>query len=105
MFNVRRRLSRMPTAARYGTLAAAVALSAAVLVPVTAAASPGTPTSGRQPADLGWSGAPRLDHVFIIMLENHEADHVIGDPSAPFITSLAHHFGVATKYYGGDPHE
>ena len=94
MFNVRRRLNRMPTAARYGTLIAAVALAAGVLVPMTAAASPAKPTG------LGGSGTPRLDHVFIIMLENHEADHVIGDPSAPYITSLAHQYGVATNYYG-----
>jgi hypothetical protein len=42
----------------------------------------------------------RLDHVFIIMLENHAADHVIGDPKAPFITSVAHRYGTATHYYG-----
>jgi hypothetical protein len=38
--------------------------------------------------------------VFIIMLENHAADHVIGDPNAPFITSLARKYGTATRYYG-----
>ncbi len=42
----------------------------------------------------------RLDHVFIIMLENHAADHVIGDPNAPYITSLASTYGQATNYYG-----
>ncbi len=97
MFNMRRRLSRMPTAARYGTLMAAVALAAGILVPVTAAASQAAPAN---PAGLGRNGTPQLGHVFIIMLENHEADHVIGDPSAPYITSLAHEYGVATKYYG-----
>lgn len=42
----------------------------------------------------------RLDHVFIIMLENHAADHVIGDPNAPFITALASTYGQATDYFG-----
>ena len=42
----------------------------------------------------------QLDHVFVIMLENHEADHVIGDPAAPYITSLASAYGQATDYFG-----
>ena len=51
-------------------------------------------------------GAARLDHVFVIMLENHSAANVIdnkdadGKLTAPYITSLAHKFGVATQYYG-----
>jgi hypothetical protein len=54
---------------------------------------------GRQTSGGPGSGH-RLDHVFIIMLENHAADHVIGDPHAPFITSLAGRYGTATHYYG-----
>src|SRR5579872_757498 len=34
------------------------------------------------------------------MLENHEADHVIGDPNMPYLTSLASQYGVATDYFG-----
>jgi hypothetical protein len=45
-------------------------------------------------------GTSRLDHVFIIMLENHAADHVIGDPAAPYLTSLASTYGQATDYFG-----
>jgi phosphatidylinositol-3-phosphatase len=45
-------------------------------------------------------GRTSLDHVFIIMLENHAADHVVGDPNAPFITSLASTYGQATDYFG-----
>ena len=48
MFNVRRRLNRMPTAARYGTLIAAVALAAGVLVPMTAPRA--------RPSRLAWAG-------------------------------------------------
>jgi phosphatidylinositol-3-phosphatase len=100
MTTVRQRLSRMNAASRYGILAAVVALAAGILVPVAAAASTAAPTAAGQPGSPGWRGGPRLDHVFVIMLENHEADHVIGDPNTPFITSLARQYGVATKYYG-----
>src|SRR5581483_1694598 len=43
---------------------------------------------------------PRLGHVFIIMEENHAADHVIGDPNMPYTTALANRYGLATNYYG-----
>ncbi len=54
--------------------------------------------------------AQRLDRVFIIMMENHGFDEVIGqaDPSnssgatllTPFTTSLAQNYGLATYYFG-----
>ena len=34
------------------------------------------------------------------MLENHSQQSVIGDPNAPYITSLAQQYGQATNYYG-----
>jgi hypothetical protein len=42
----------------------------------------------------------RLGRVFIIMEENHAADHVIGDPNMPYTNSLANRYGLATSYYG-----
>ncbi|MGH8960384.1 MAG: alkaline phosphatase family protein [Jatrophihabitantaceae bacterium] len=43
----------------------------------------------------------RLDHVFVIMEENHAQDHVIGDTtSMPFTNMLASTYGQATNYYG-----
>ncbi len=42
----------------------------------------------------------RLDRVFIIVLENHSQNSVIGDPNAPFITSLAQQYGEAANYFG-----
>ena len=51
-------------------------------------------------------GEARLDHVFVIMLENHSAANVIdnkdanGTLTAPYITSLAHKYGTATQYFG-----
>jgi phosphatidylinositol-3-phosphatase len=74
--------------------AAALALTAGALA-ATAGSSYGA-TAGAG----GGSAARGLDHVFIIMLENHEADHVIGDPNMPYLTSLASQYGVATDYFG-----
>ena len=42
----------------------------------------------------------RLDRVFIIVLENHSAKSVIGDPNTPYITSLAQQYGEAANYFG-----
>jgi hypothetical protein len=47
-----------------------------------------------------------LDHVFVIMLENHSQHSVIdqrdasGNLVAPYITELAHRYDLATNYYG-----
>ncbi len=43
---------------------------------------------------------PALDHVFVIMLENHSQSSVIDDANAPFMTSLAHTYSMADQYYG-----
>jgi hypothetical protein len=45
-------------------------------------------------------GRGHLNHVFVIMLENHSKNGVIGDPNAPQITALASRYGEAGKYYG-----
>jgi hypothetical protein len=31
-------------------------------------------------------GVPALDHVFVIMLENHNSNQIIGNSQAPFIS-------------------
>jgi len=42
----------------------------------------------------------RLDRAFVIVLENHSQQGVVGDANAPYITSLAATYGNATGYYG-----
>src|SRR5712691_2618449 len=42
----------------------------------------------------------RLDRAFIIMLENHSKQSVIGDPNTPIITALAQKYGEAANYFG-----
>jgi hypothetical protein len=45
--------------------------------------------------------APKnLQHIFVIMLENHSKSSVIDDANAPYITSLAHTYATAANYYG-----
>ena len=34
------------------------------------------------------SGIPHLDHVFVIMMENHAYDQIVGNPSSPFTNKL-----------------
>ena len=70
-----------------GGLVAAAALGFAATAP--ASGSPNAHASSH-----------RLGHVFIIMEENHAQDHVIGDPSMPFLNSLVASYNQATQYYG-----
>jgi acid phosphatase len=39
------------------------------------------------------------DHVFIVVLENHGFDQVIGSPSMPYLNSLATQHALATGYF------
>ena len=51
-------------------------------------------------------GVPQLDHVFVIVLENHNSftsfgsNGIIGNPQAPNITALWNKYNVATNYNG-----
>ena len=44
-------------------------------------------------------GIPQLDHVFVIMMENHAYAQVAGNPQAPFINSMMAKANVAKNYY------
>lgn len=43
---------------------------------------------------------PHLDHVFVILMENHAYSQIIGNPSAPFINSYAKSANLAANYFG-----
>ena len=66
-----------------------VAVLALAALSFAAVASAGSPQS-----------AGHLKHIFVIVLENHSKNSVIGDPNAPYITSLANQYAVADQYYG-----
>ena len=42
---------------------------------------------------------PQVDHVFLVVLENHSFNQVIGSPSMPFLNSLASQHALATNYF------
>lgn len=44
-------------------------------------------------------GVPHLDHVFIIMMENHGYNQLINNPNAPFIDKFANSANLATNYF------
>jgi len=44
-------------------------------------------------------GVPRLDHVFVIMMENHAYDQVIGNPDMPFTNKYANQVNSARNYF------
>ena len=42
---------------------------------------------------------PRIDHAFVILMENHAYSQIIGNAGAPFINSYAKSANLATNYY------
>jgi phosphatidylinositol-3-phosphatase len=44
-------------------------------------------------------GIPHLDHVFVVMMENHGYNQIIGNPDTPFANSYANSANSATNYF------
>ena len=68
----------------------------AAIVGLFAIVSAGTmfAAEGRVP-----QGIPNLDHVFVIMMENHGFSQIIGNPDAPFANQYANSANSATNYF------
>jgi phosphatidylinositol-3-phosphatase len=45
------------------------------------------------------SGVPPLDHVFVVMMENHGYSQVVTNPNLPFINELVANANTATNYF------
>ncbi len=45
------------------------------------------------------TGIPPLDHVFLVMMENHGYGQIIGNPNAPYVNYLAEEASLATNYF------
>ena len=56
---------------------------------------------GSAAASVAAAGAavPRYDHVVVLVMENHSADNVIGNPDAPYINKLANQGASMTQSY------
>lgn len=65
--------------------AAAAATSPAASTTVVATAAP--------------LGVPALSHVFIIVLENHEAGQILGNPAMAYLNGLATRYARADNFY------
>ncbi len=44
-------------------------------------------------------GVPHLDHVFVIMMENHGYNQVVGNPADPFVNEYIKSANYATNYF------
>jgi phosphatidylinositol-3-phosphatase len=42
---------------------------------------------------------PAFDHIFVVIMENHGYNEIIGSPDAPYLNQLAGQYGVATNYF------
>jgi hypothetical protein len=67
-----------------------------VLVSLLAASIAGTAVAqeGAVP-----NGIPHLDHVFVIMMENHGFNQVVGNPDDPFVNEYIKSANYATNYF------
>ncbi len=72
----------------------AVALSLSASLLGTALAGPAHAVEGQVP-----KGVPHLDHVFVIMMENHGYAQIMGSDNAPYINKLAQSANLATNYF------
>ncbi len=45
------------------------------------------------------TGVPHLNHVFVIMMENHGYAQVVGNPDEPFVNKYAKSVNFATNYF------
>jgi phosphatidylinositol-3-phosphatase len=83
-------------------VAAIVAVATMTLVTGVYARGGSTNASAnRDGSQAGKSAAiPRFQHVFLIMMENHSFDEIIGNANAPQINALARRNGLATSYFG-----
>ena len=70
----------------------------AVASAFTIGAAPANADTGRE--------VPKLDHVFVIVLENHNSytsfgsNGILDNPKAPHIQALAQQYNTATNYNG-----
>ena len=66
-------------------------LTALLAITLTAAASA---QQGPVP-----KGVPHLDHVWVVMMENHSYSQLLNNPNAPFTNRYAKAANLATNYF------
>src|ERR1700758_3710967 len=71
-------------------------MKTSALASLLAAAACGSALAAEGPTPRG---IQHLDHVFVIMMENHGYAQVIGNPNMPFFNSYAATKNLATNYF------
>src|SRR5215469_2126121 len=73
-------------------------LKKAIVLGLCAAASVGTALAQEGPVP---QGVPHLDHVFVIMMENHGFQQILSNPNEPYLNSLINNREVnsASNYF------
>ncbi|HEV2230774.1 MAG TPA: alkaline phosphatase family protein, partial [Thermoplasmata archaeon] len=71
--------------------------TASVVVPSLPPVSPAPAGSSAPAGSAAPAGPP---HVMVIVMENREESDVVGRSDAPYTTSLANGYGLATHWYG-----
>jgi phosphatidylinositol-3-phosphatase len=80
-------------------IALAKAAPTPTAAPLASAAAPTTAaTHAAQPPPAA-GAVPSFSRVFVIVMENHEYNSVIGNPAAPYTNGLVASYGLATNYY------
>jgi phospholipase C len=67
-----------------------------VALTLLAAAVAGSAVAAEGPVP---KGIPHLDHVYLVMMENHGYSQLLGNPNAPYINHLARTANLATNYF------
>jgi hypothetical protein len=82
-------------------LSTACGSSSSAATPGASAALTAATTPQSLASDSGRALAGQLKHLFIIVMENHGTDEILGNTAdAPFINALAARYARATNYYG-----
>jgi hypothetical protein len=72
--------------------------------PSAAATRPGSSAPALSPTPTPASGVPDFRHVYLIVMENHGYESIVGSASAPYLNSLIAQYGLATAYHSvGSP--
>ncbi len=85
-------LPRFATARRF--LAYPILIASVVALSFTGVAS------AQQAASNSPTSVPRLQHIFVILFENHSYADLMYENDVPYIHYLARTYGLATQYYG-----
>lgn len=95
----------MKSLPRLRLISALISLLALLLLIETACGGAANTNSGLAPADspapapVPAGGVPAIGHVAFLVLENQQGDKILGNPSIPYLTSLAMQNGYAAQYF------